>query len=154
MDHISLDDASKRWNISKNTIIKYISEGVIANLKIENNRLLLPDINKPHYVGKRKSIIQSKEIIRAVERSEYVDYLLLSISKKEFDAIMRWMINEKYLIETIPSKNHYDNRKVKLAPRVSSKSIHFPLTINATNSISVNNKLNAQVGLANNGINL
>lgn len=42
--NMTLEEASANWKISDKTICKWICEGLINNLSLKDNKLILPDI--------------------------------------------------------------------------------------------------------------
>ncbi|MBO5577484.1 MAG: hypothetical protein J5956_14480 [Ruminococcus sp.] len=113
MEHITITQASEHWKLSAKTIMNYVLEGVIGNLKVDNNILLLPKIRKPHYIGKNKLDV-NKEIIRATGKEEYIDSLLVHKEEKTFQEIIRQLIECKYLIDVNNNDNYSTNKGLSL----------------------------------------
>ena len=51
---MNVKEASEKWRVSEDTVIKYIVKGYILDLSIENNSIIIPDIKKP-YIKKWKN---------------------------------------------------------------------------------------------------
>ena len=58
---MTADEAARQWGVSKQTVINYLSDGLIYGIAVENNALVLPDIPKPKKI--RASAKRSSENI-------------------------------------------------------------------------------------------
>jgi len=142
MEHITLNEAAEKWGIKADTIIKYIVEGVIDNIVIENNTIMLPDINKPHYIGKRKADTYHG-ILKAVRASEHFDWLLAKEEKRTFKAKLTALIESGYLLNV---SNDDDLASVKgLALGIEGEKAL------KKKRFSINVTINNQIGLVNIG---
>lgn len=100
---MTIYEASKKWKISVETIIKHIALEEISNLKLEDNVIILPDIPKPHFTTIKKPVFIYREILAAAQKGEYIDERVLHITKEEFRAYIQNLVNENY-ISTIHSE--------------------------------------------------
>ena len=108
MEHITITQASEHWELSAKTILNYVLEGVIGNVKADNNILQLQKIRKQHYIGKKKLDV-NREIIRATGNDEYIDGLLVHKEEKTFQEIIKQLIECKYLIDVDNNDNYSTN---------------------------------------------
>lgn len=138
-----LDIASKEWGISVNTILRYIYQGVIAGIEVCNNNIMLPEIKKPHYAVKSKN--PYKDILRAVYRDEYIDYLLLGINEDIFKTYIIELLEKEY----IRNVNNTDDLKSNKDLILTFKGNDWVMHPYRALKLNVNLKINGQIGLIN-----
>ncbi len=98
---MTISEACGKWNLkSEDTVWDYIKKGYIVGLSTENNQIILPDIPKPHIVGKGKKLSQStmiKNILKACDNMEYISAYILGLTEEQFELIMTELVEQGYL---------------------------------------------------------
>lgn len=151
MNYFTISEAAEKWHIKKETIMRYISEGAIANLLAENNIIKLPDIPPPHYMGKRKNIDPYREILKAIKNAEYIDsYLFADADENTFITYMKCLLDENYIKAKITDPDLTNNIDFVITPKgieaIEKRKLNIPLAANVNLNVNVNNN---QIGLIN-----
>lgn len=105
---MTLQEASKNWNKSEETICKWVCSGYIRGVSIENDMLIFPNIPTPHTIRKNIKVtadIAYREILKACKENEYIDAALLRISGEHFELYIENLIQYEYLSGTAGSSN-------------------------------------------------
>jgi hypothetical protein len=135
---MNIDEASKKWSKSCETICKWVCRGYIDGISISENQLIFPDIPTPHIIGKNVNVTSErayKEILKACQAEEYIDACLLRIDKERFEVYMTALKQAGYLI----GENNSSNMGCTITPS----------GIEVTKRINLNPTLNVKIGLVN-----
>ncbi len=112
---MTLKQAKKKWGIGETSLLNYISDGLINNISIVNNEIIIPDISKPLYVpktAKRTAVNVYKNILKACDRGMYIDSLFMKnigISREEFKAYINELVEKGILRKTDKYVDDYSN---------------------------------------------
>lgn len=139
---MTLEQASATWKTSGTTICKWICEGLINNISLKENKLILPDIPKPRIVRKNIEITAEKaykEILEACNKNEYIDAYLLRISEDQF-------VNYITILKQNGLLNGYGIDS-NIGYSITTKGIDFIKSKKRKFDFNVN--FNTQIGLAN-----
>ena len=151
---MTVAEASQRWGLTENTIIKYLVKGFIYDISIENDQLILPDINKPLIVSENfKSISPNiyREMLKACRDDKYINSKILKIDNDKFNAHIRQLVNEGHLIvesDIRDGTNIGYQITTKGMDFLKSKKV-FNFNFDITNNANVN--ITTNIGLVNIG---
>lgn len=98
---MTVSEASQRWNVSAKTILGYLADGLIYDITIRENQLLLPDIEKPKIVSKNRrgqGRYISDWMLNACESGMYVNAAILGISEDRFNGSLRQLEEDGYIV--------------------------------------------------------
>ena len=99
---MTVAEASQKWKVKKETVIKYIANDFIYDLSIENDQLILPDINKPKIIPKnRKRNVPNiyHWILQACENREYINAKIIGIGYGEFMDRIDQLVTDGFLFQ-------------------------------------------------------
>lgn len=112
---MTLKQAKEKWGICEKTLLNYIIDGLIDNISIENNEIIIPDISKPLCIPKstkRTTANVYKNIIKACSKGMYIDSFFMKsigIGRDEFKAYINELVEKGVLRKTDKYVDDYSN---------------------------------------------
>lgn len=112
---MTLKQAKEKWGIGETALLNYIIDGLIGNISIINNEIIIPDISKPLCIPKntkRTSANVYKNIIKACNKGMYIDSFFMKsmgISRDEFKAYINELVEKGVLRKTDEYVDDYSN---------------------------------------------
>lgn len=100
---MTISETLKKWGISPKTLLRYLDNGIIANVSVTDNIVNIPDIPKPLIPAYNAKITKEKVvryILKALNSFMYIDYKILFIEAEQFSAIMKQMEKNGYIEKT------------------------------------------------------
>lgn len=97
---MNVKEASKAWDITEETILKYISKGYIDCLSCNGNEVILPHIPKPYSCKKGDKLDDDKRmlaILKACNKNQYISAYMLDITPEHFEYLIDALVKGKYL---------------------------------------------------------
>ena len=141
---MTIKEASEKWKISENTILKYLLQGYLFDLKIINNVIIIPDIQKPYIKKVKDNNIRAidENIIAALEKNNYTNYVIMNIEPKLFIERIKVLEKDKKIYSSVTNPNYEETKDFVLSSEVGN---------NKTFNLHISPKLNitSQVGLVN-----
>ena len=77
---MTIKEAQEKWGVKDGLMFRYLRDGFLNHISVENNEIIIPDISKPIRVSptaKKTTLNIYKYIIKACKYSNYVDSFLL-----------------------------------------------------------------------------
>lgn len=109
---MTLQQAMKQWGMKESRLLNILSEGVIPDIRVEDNMIVLPDIPKPFTVpGNAKRCDENiyKYILSAVSSRCYLNAGLFGKNFRLSDSDFKDYIEELERCGMLRRKNTYDN---------------------------------------------
>ena len=140
---MNIETASKKWGVSTNTVLKYIYNGYILNLSIEENEIIVPNISKPYIIkGKINTIMKlDYSILKSLESIQYFNYKIAGVTDDLFKERLLILEEEKKIYRKTDTPNFASNIDFAIASLQTDdlkKDISL-ITINPTLQVGLMN---------------
>lgn len=138
---MTISEASKKWGVSEKTILIYIYKEYIFELSIENNRIIIPDFNKPYIKNlkdKEISVIDNA-ILKSLNELKYYNFKIANIDREIFIERMKTLERDGKIYTTNENPCYDSNINFIISSNINKnnnkKNIKLDIKNNATMQI-------------------
>ncbi len=141
---MTINDAAKKWDITPETVLKYIYKGLIPNLSIINNEIVLPDLPKPNITRKKlnKAHKIDEYLCETLSNLQYSNYIIADIEPAHFKERLEALIVSGKIFKNVDNPDYTSTSDFSITSKSNTVSINP--------TISANINLTGQLG----GINI
>ncbi len=110
---MTISEAIKEWKISEKTMCKYLENGLISGVRIENNVPIIPDLPALLIPRKNTNITVEKVahyILKASDEFKYIDAHILHIEQAHFSAILKELERTSLLKASVEVPDYHSNK--------------------------------------------